>query len=106
MVTTQFWAAFVNFEFVRAMGFFGCFRIRDDHRHPQTHLASEPLPSKLREPVVSRNPLSSLLLADDKDGFPCKDEENPALKTPEHGNNNGELKDEVCVVICYRFFLK
>ncbi|CAL5331692.1 unnamed protein product [Camellia sinensis] len=72
--------------------FFGCFRIRDDHRHPQTHLASEPLPSKLR------NPLSSLLLADDKDGFPCKDEENPALKTPEHGNNNGELKDEVGII--------
>ncbi|XP_028061569.1 uncharacterized protein LOC114265028 isoform X7 [Camellia sinensis] len=55
------------------------FRIRDDHRHPQTHLVSEPLPSKLREPVVSRNPLSSLLLTDDKDGLPYKDKENPCL---------------------------
>ncbi|XP_028061564.1 uncharacterized protein LOC114265028 isoform X2 [Camellia sinensis] len=72
--------AFVHFEFVRAMGcFFGSFRIRDDHRHPQTHLVSEPLPSKLREPVVSRNPLSSLLLTDDKDGLPYKDKENPCL---------------------------
>ncbi|XP_028061568.1 uncharacterized protein LOC114265028 isoform X6 [Camellia sinensis] len=31
------------------------------------------------EPVVSRNPLSSLLLTDDKDGLPYKDKENPCL---------------------------
>ncbi|CAL5384926.1 unnamed protein product [Camellia sinensis] len=55
---------------------------------------TEPLPSNLRKPVVSRNPLSSLLLADDKEGLPCQDEKNPALRTPEHGNNNRELKDE------------
>ncbi|CAL5418401.1 unnamed protein product [Camellia sinensis] len=55
---------------------------------------TEPLPSNLRKPVVSRNPLSSLLLADDKEGLPCQDEKNPTLRTPEHGNNNRELKDE------------
>ncbi|GMP59222.1 hypothetical protein CsSME_00022591 [Camellia sinensis var. sinensis] len=33
----------------------------------------------LCEPVVSRNPLSSLLLTDDKDGLPYKDKENPCL---------------------------
>ncbi|KAL7185164.1 hypothetical protein ACSBR2_027155 [Camellia fascicularis] len=97
MLCSLFECGFLGFmsQSIRAMGcFFGCFRIRDDRRHPQTHLVSEPLPSKLREPVVSRNPLSSLLLADDKDGLPCKDKKNPALRTPEHGNNNRELKDE------------
>ncbi|KAI8007372.1 Protein JASON [Camellia lanceoleosa] len=97
MICSLFECGFLGFmsQSIRAMGcFFGCFRIRDDRRHPQTHLVSEPLPSKLREPVVSRNPLSSLLLADDKDGLPCKDKTNPALRTPEHGNNNRELKDE------------
>ncbi|KAL7215640.1 hypothetical protein ACSBR1_027733 [Camellia fascicularis] len=97
MLCSLFECGFLGFmsQSIRAMGcFFGCFRIRDDRRHPQTHLVSEPLPSKLREPVVSRNPLSSLLLADDKDGLSCKDKKNPALRTPEHGNNNRELKDE------------
>ncbi|KAL6983226.1 hypothetical protein U1Q18_016617 [Sarracenia purpurea var. burkii] len=75
--------------------FFGCFRIRDDHGHPKTHLVSEPpLPSKNREPAISRICLSSLLLAEGKDGSPCKDEENPSLATPEIDKDDRELKHE------------
>ncbi|XP_052170177.1 protein JASON isoform X2 [Diospyros lotus] len=70
--------------------FFGCFRIRDDHRP----LVSEPLPSSAREPVVSRNRLSSLLLAEEKDTLPHSSKEDPALQSLQHDSSERELKDE------------
>ncbi|KAA8524168.1 hypothetical protein F0562_010401 [Nyssa sinensis] len=85
-------------EFLRrsviAMGcFFGCFRVRDDHR-PQIRLVSEPVPSKARELVVSRHCLSSLLLSEARDSPPCKDEENLVLGIPQSDIDDRELKDE------------
>ncbi|XP_028061566.1 mediator of RNA polymerase II transcription subunit 14-like isoform X4 [Camellia sinensis] len=43
------------------------------------HVSPDQLLPHTKEPVVSRNPLSSLLLTDDKDGLPYKDKENPCL---------------------------
>ncbi|KAA8526190.1 hypothetical protein F0562_008071 [Nyssa sinensis] len=67
--------------------FFGCFRIKDDHR-PQTHIVSDPISSKPRE-VISRNRLSSLLLSEEKDGS-----ENQGLGTSQPDIDVRELKDE------------
>uniref|UniRef100_A0A5B7BDI4 Protein JASON n=1 Tax=Davidia involucrata TaxID=16924 RepID=A0A5B7BDI4_DAVIN len=98
MICSLFEGEFLGFlcRSVRAMGcFFGCFRIKDDHR-PQTHLVSEPVPSKAREPVVSRNRLSSLLLSEveERDGPPCKDKENIVLGILQPDIDDRELKDE------------
>ncbi|XP_057464353.1 protein JASON-like [Actinidia eriantha] len=68
--------------------FFCCFRIKDAN---QTHLVSEPVSSKPGVPVISRNPLSSLLLAEEKDGLSCTENENSALGTPQHDR---QLMDE------------
>ncbi|XXG65804.1 hypothetical protein AAC387_Pa05g3419 [Persea americana] len=65
-------------KIVSSMGcFFGCFRIKDGDRS-QAHLFSNNASSKSRDPLVSRNQLSSLFSLE---GSPCKDEENNGLQS-------------------------
>ncbi|XP_059663354.1 protein JASON [Cornus florida] len=76
--------------------FFGCFRIKDEHR-PHTPLVSEAVPLKANEHVLSRNRLSRLLLSEveEKDGSPHKDNKNHVFSSPQPGAADGrELKDE------------
>ncbi|KAM7492142.1 hypothetical protein LguiA_035063 [Lonicera macranthoides] len=78
--------------------FFGCFRIRDDHR-PSAHLVSEPVPPyNLREAAVSRNRsrLSTLLLSEveETDDSLCKGTETHDPGTPHADIDVRELKDE------------
>ncbi|XP_059664899.1 protein JASON-like [Cornus florida] len=87
---------------VRAMGsFFCCFRIKDDQNYlskkmdDQTPLVLESsVPSKPREPFISRFRLLPLLHSE-KDGSPCKkDKKNHAFGTPLPDFDDKELKDE------------
>ncbi|KAJ6792747.1 protein JASON-like [Iris pallida] len=50
--------------------FFGCFRFRDSDR-PKAHLISKSIASKSRDPLVTRNQLSSMFIFEEK-GSPCE----------------------------------
>ncbi|XP_010272277.1 PREDICTED: protein JASON-like isoform X3 [Nelumbo nucifera] len=87
------------FRLLRKMGcFFGCFRIKDADRS-QSHIISDSVASKGKGgSIASRNQLSSLLLSEEKEGFPCEDLENhnPGSPLPDvYGDGDvRELKDE------------
>ncbi|OAY57337.1 protein JASON isoform X2 [Manihot esculenta] len=81
---------FIDRSVSRAMGFlFGCFRARDDRRGP--HLVSHSSRPKLNEPVVSKNRLSSLFLAEEREDSLYYDRKNRFAGSPQI---NKELMDE------------
>ncbi|XP_009356597.2 protein JASON isoform X2 [Pyrus x bretschneideri] len=76
---------FLDRSISRVMGcFFGCFRVKDDrHLRSRPHLVSQSSRNPQTEVVISQNRLSSLFLAEEKEGSPIKDRESASYVSPQ-----------------------